>query len=247
MPSTDDYRVWVDSQGLHSYIVSLGESDLYIATTTDLSAKASVILRRQRALIEDYIRANPGFSSSLEPLPCPEDAPPIIRNMCLAAQAAGVGPMAAVAGAVADYIGRELGRFSTEVIVENGGDIYLHGKGNRTIAIYAGNSPLSGKVGVEIDLGGGAAGVCTSSGTVGHSLSFGKADAAVALASSATLADAAATALGNRVKNSGDIEAGLALAAAITGISGAVIIVGDHIGAWGAVKLIRLACPQESA
>jgi len=245
MPSRDEYRVWADRQGLHSYTVSQGESDLYIATETDLSTMADDVLRSQRAVIAGYIRTNPGFAVSLQPIACPDGAPPIIRDMCLAARASGVGPMAAVAGAVAEYVGRELGRFSNEVIVENGGDIYLQGKGSRTIAIYAGSSPLSGRVGIELDLRGRAAGVCTSSGTVGPSLSFGKADAAVALAASATLADAAATALGNIVKSSDDIETGLELAGKIAGVSGAVIIVGDRIGAWGDVKLARLACPGE--
>ncbi len=245
MPSPVIYRDWVDSRKLLSYTVTLGESDLYIATETDLSKEAARILRRERAVVESYIRAHPGFATSLEPLACPSDAPAIIREMSAAAQAAGVGPMAAIAGAVAEFVGRELGRFSNEVIVENGGDIYLQGKELRTVAIYAGDSPLSGRVGIEIDLKGGVAGVCTSSGTVGHSISFGKADAAVVVAASAALADAAATAIGNRVKNAGDIEAGLELARRIDGITASVIIAGGRIGAWGDVKLIRLSRRRE--
>ena len=117
-----------------------------------------------------------------------------MKQMIEAGQKAGVGPMAAVAGAIAECVGRELLAFSPEIIIENGGDIYLKCLKKRVVGIFAGKSPLTGKIGLEIDAKDTPLGVCTSSGTVSHSLSFGKADAAVAIAPSATLADAAATA-----------------------------------------------------
>ncbi len=119
--------------------------------------------------------------------------------MAAAAQTAGVGPMAAVAGAIAECVGRELLEFSPEVIVENGGDIFLKVSHRRTVGIFAGDSPLTGRIGIQIEARDTPLGVCTSSGTVGHSLSFGRADAVVVLAPAAALADAAATAIGNRV------------------------------------------------
>jgi len=157
--------------------------------------------------------------------------------MAEAAQTAGVGPMAAIAGAIAECVGRELLEFSPEVIVENGGDIFLKVLHRRTIGIYAGDSPLTGKIGLQIEAKDTPLGVCTSSGTVGHSLSFGRADAVAVLAPSAALADAAATAIGNRVNKPEDIDKALELARGIAGLKGVVIIIGESIGVQGNIKL----------
>ena len=132
--------------------------------------------------------------------------------MSESAEKVGVGPMASVAGAIAEFVGNELSAYSAEVIVENGGDIYLKSLEKRIIGVYAGESPLTGKLGLEIDGEDTPLGVCTSSGTVGHSLSFGKADAVIVLSKSATLADAAATAIGNLVAQPEDITRGVEFA-----------------------------------
>jgi ApbE superfamily uncharacterized protein (UPF0280 family) len=126
------------------------------------------------------------------------------------------------------------------VIVENGGDIFLYTTRPRVAAIYAGASPLSGKLGIRVSRLSQPLGLCTSSGTVGPSLSFGKADAAMVLAESAALADAAATALGNRVKAGPDIEPALEFLKGIRGILGAAAIVGEQLGAWGEVEFVRV-------
>jgi len=148
--------------------------------------------------------------------------------------------MAAVAGAIAEFVGNELLVYSPEIIIENGGDIYLKSLKKRIIGIYAGKSPLSGKIGLEIDDKNTPLGICTSSGTVGHSLSFGQADAVVVLAQSATLADAAATAIGNVIKQPDDINKGIELANNIKGLRGAVLIKNDTIGMWGEIKICQL-------
>ena len=126
------------------------------------------------------------------------------------------------------------------MIVENGGDIYLATSKERTIGIYAGNSPLSLKIGIVIGPEDSPLGVCTSSGTVGPSLSFGKADAVCILSKSAALADAAATAVGNVVKEKKDIELGLERGKEIEGVLGILIIVEEKMGVWGNIKLTRL-------
>jgi len=148
-----------------------------------------------------------------------------------------VGPMAAVAGAIAECVGRELLTFSPEIIVENGGDIFIKTVRKRTVGVYAGESPLTGKIGLEIEAGDTPLGICTSSGTVGHSMSLGRADAVVVLSASTALADAAATAIGNRVNQSTDIDAAIEFGRNIGGLKGIVIIVGKSVGAWGDVKL----------
>jgi ApbE superfamily uncharacterized protein (UPF0280 family) len=148
--------------------------------------------------------------------------------------------MAAVAGAMAESVSKDLFKFSKEVIVENGGDIYLATSKERRVAIYAGESPLSLKIGILIKPEETPLGICTSSGTVGHSLSFGKADAVCILSKSAALADAAATAVGNLVQEKRDIEKGLERGREIEGVLGAVIIVGEKIGIWGNITLTQL-------
>jgi ApbE superfamily uncharacterized protein (UPF0280 family) len=148
--------------------------------------------------------------------------------------------MAAVAGAIAESVSKDLLQFSKEVIIENGGDIYLSTSKERTIGIYAGDSPLSLKIGIVIDSEETPLGVCTSSGTLGHSLSFGKADAVSVLSKSAALADAVATAVGNIVKEKKDIELGLGRGREIEGALGILIIVGEKMGVWGDVRLTRL-------
>jgi ApbE superfamily uncharacterized protein (UPF0280 family) len=137
-------------------------------------------------------------------------------------------------------VGRDLLAYSEEVIVENGGDIFLKTRRPLTVGIYAGKSPLSLKLGLELDPGDRPMAVCTSSGTVGHSLSLGQADAVCVLSRSGALADASATAVGNRVKSSADIQTGVTFGKQIDGVNGLVIVVGDRIGLWGQVQLVPL-------
>ncbi len=149
--------------------------------------------------------------------------------------------MASVAGAISEFVGNELSAFSSEIIIENGGDIYLKSLEKRIVGIYAGKLPITGKIGLEINGQDTPLGICTSSGTVGHSLSYGKADAVVVLSKSATLADAAATAIGNLIVQPGDIPNGLEFANGIEGLKGVIIIKEDKVGLWGDVKICQMA------
>jgi ApbE superfamily uncharacterized protein (UPF0280 family) len=231
------YRHWIEGKDLFSFNVTEKETDLYIRANYNLQRKAQRIVLKYRQQLEQYIAKNPDFLKSLKPLPIPAKAPRIVLDMLEAGQKANVGPMAAVAGAIAEYVGRELLEFSPEVIVENGGDIFLKITHKRVVGIYAGDSPLTGKVGVEINPENTPLGICTSSGTVGHSLSFGKADAVVVTSSSATLADAAATAICNQVKKPDDVNKAIEFGCNIANIKGMIIIIGSNIGVWGDVKL----------
>jgi ApbE superfamily uncharacterized protein (UPF0280 family) len=231
------YRHWVKDTDLTSFKVAVKETDLHIRASSNLEQKALELVTKYREMLERYIEQHPSFLTSLEPIATENNAPPIITRMTEAAEKARVGPMAAVAGAIAESVGSELLALSPEVIVENGGDIYLKTQKKRLIGIFAGKSPLSGKVALEINGGETPLGICTSSGTVGHSLSFGKADAAIVLSPSATLADAAATAVGNLVIQPADIPLGIELAQSIEGVKGVVIIKDDKMGLWGEVKV----------
>ncbi len=231
------YRHWASSKDLVSFSVVVKETDLCLRASKNLKSKAIKLVLKYRSLLERYIERHPSFLTSLSPLPLSEDAPHIIRSMLEETGKVGVGPMASVAGAIAEFVGNELLAFSPEIIIENGGDIFLKSLQTRVIGIYAGESPLTGKIGLEIDGEDTPLGICTSSGTVGPSLSFGKADAVTVLSPSAILADAAATAIGNLILQPDDIPKGIEFAKGVEGISGVLIIKGDRIGVWGEVKI----------
>jgi ApbE superfamily uncharacterized protein (UPF0280 family) len=231
------YRHWIESKDLTAFTVTVKETDLYIRAASNLQRKAQRLVLKYRVQLERYIEKYPDFLTSLKPLALPAQAPRIVMEMIEAGRKAGVGPMAAVAGAVAEFVGRELLESSPEIIVENGGDIFMKVLRKKVVGIHAGDSPLTGKIGLEISPGDTPVGICTSSGTVGHSLSFGKADAVVTVAGSAALADAAATAVCNRVQNPDDINDAIELGKGIVGLKGLVIIIGKDIGVWGDIKL----------
>ncbi len=233
------YRKWAKADDLVNFEVTEKETDLSIYADLDLKKEARGAVSRLRRDLEAYIKIDPDFFSSLDPIELKESAPQIARAMAEAGKKAGVGPMAAVAGAFSEFVGRELLKSSKQVIIENGGDIFVQSLLPRTIGIYAGEeSPFTGRLAVRIDDAKNGLGVCTSSGTVSHSLSFGKTDATLIISASAALADAAATAVGNAVKSREDIEKGIDVARSIDGVMGVLITVGDKMGSWGAIKLI---------
>jgi ApbE superfamily uncharacterized protein (UPF0280 family) len=240
MSESRTYRHWVKGTDLVSFNVAVKETDLYIRAATNLRRRALRLVLKYRDMLERYIERHPSFLTSLQPIPISEDAPQIVESMLHAAQAVGVGPMAAVAGAIAECVGDELLPFSAEIIVENGGDIYLKSLKERVVGIYAGKSPLTGRIGLVVRGEDTPLGICTSSGTVGHSLSYGQADAVVVLAKSATLADAAATAIGNLIVNANDIQRGIEFAEGIDGLSGVLIIKDADAGLWGKIELCQM-------
>jgi len=234
------YRRWIKDDGLVSFNIAVKETDLHIRATRDLGDEALEAIIKYRRPLEEYIADHPLFRHSLKPCTVEEDAPNIIKDMARASEMMGVGPMAAVAGAIAEAVGRNLLVYSPEVIVENGGDIFISVSQVRLIGVYAGQSMFTGTIALEINPEQTPLGICTSSGTVGHSLSLGTADAVIVLSHSAALADAAATAIGNRVMASEDIDVVIEQVSAMPELIGAVIIKGDRMGMWGDVKLVSL-------
>ncbi len=233
----------VQNSGLTAFEVKMVETDLHILASSAAHDQALLAVAKVRTEIEGYIRQHPLFLSSLAPLPLDNGAPESVRAMLAAGLVAGVGPMAAVAGVIAETVGRVLLRQGhSEVIVENGGDLFLARTQPSVVAVQAGASRLSGRLGISLRPEQMPCGLCCSSGTVGHSLSFGRADAAAVLAASAAVADAAATRLGNEVKSqdSRSVSRAVELAKDIEGVTGAVVIAGDHLGAWGEIELVRL-------
>ena len=239
------YRSPLESGDLVSSFAKIKDTDLHILADRDVTLWAQDLALQYRLQVETYIAKNPLFASSLVPLSCDGHAPPLIREMFDACLRAGVGPMAAVAGTIAEYVGRALiEKGCLEVMVENGGDIFIWRKTDCRVAIFAGESPLSNKVGVRLKASSMPVAVCTSSGTVGHSLSFGQADSVTVIAQSAALADAAATRLGNEAGQSADgsskMKGVLEIGRQIDGVQGVVVICNELIGAVGGIELINI-------
>lgn len=235
------YRSLVANNTLQTFRVVVKETDLLVRANKPLQEKTKELVLKHRMPLERYIDDHPDFVHYLTPFPHDQFAPPIVRAMIRAGAKAGVGPMAAVAGAIAEFVGKDLSSYSKDVIIENGGDIFVTTTSPTVVAIFAGASPLSSKLGVRIDSDGRPVAVCTSSGTVGHSFSRGRADAAVVVSESAALADAAATAVGNAVSNKADIGSAILLGENIEGVLGVVVILEDQVGIWGEVNLTKLS------
>jgi len=241
MSGASEYRSAVRGTGLTGFSVSLQQTDLFIRAEQDLTGQALDLVRAGRDRIMSWADQHDNFLTALEPLPEDPLAPPPVREMLAAAGAARVGPMAAVAGALAEFVGHGLEPLSPRgVVVENGGDIFIRVAGEIIVGLFAGKSPLSMRLGLSFAPSQTPLGVCTSSGTIGHSLSLGRADAATVVADSTALADAAATALGNRVRKNRDIEPSLEWVINLKGVRGAVVVLDDKIGLSGDLNLVEI-------
>ncbi len=234
------YRKKVNTSDLVFFHMAVKETDLWVSADQNLEKETRDLIFDCRHQIEAYITAHPEFATTLTPQQEDPYAPPIVKGMIAATKGINVGPMASVAGAIAQYVANGLLQLTDQVIVENGGDIFLSTKRPATVSIFAGSSPVSEKIGLEISVRQMPLGVCSSSAKVGHSLSLGIADVCCLLSPSAALADGAATALGNRVKRKKDLETVAAWADRIEGIVGGVVIVDDRIAVWGDIELVDL-------
>ncbi len=209
------------------------ETELFIKANVDLEEEALNSLLKYRKHIEDYINHDPLFETALSSYSPNNDAPGIVKEMAAQASRVNVGPMASVAGAIAEYVGKDLVEFSEELIIENGGDVYMNSKRARDVCIFAGESVFSEEIKIKIESKQMPIGVCTSSGAVGHSMSLGSSDAVTVLSKSAVFADAAATAIANMVETEEDVESVLNFSKKIRDLSGVIIIKNNTLGAWG--------------
>ncbi|MEZ0343908.1 MAG: UPF0280 family protein [Caldimicrobium sp.] len=220
------------------------ETDLLVLAERDLTEETLKLVIEIRRPLEAYIMNNPLFLKSLVPLPEDPFAPPIVQKMLIAGKVAGVGPMASVAGAIAEEVGKALLEkgLTKEVVVENGGDIFLSLKKEARVSLFAGDSPFSGKIALLIPSSLQPCGVCTSSGKIGHSLSFGKADAITVVHKDTAVADALATAFGNMLKEGEDFKKVTARAEKIEGLLGVFAILKDRFYALSQKIRIEPVC-----
>ncbi|MGB9856791.1 MAG: UPF0280 family protein [Dictyoglomaceae bacterium] len=234
-----EYRKYMKADDLIGFPVKIRESDLFILAEKKLQKEAKEILEYYREQLEEYIRLDLLFYITLEPYKVLPSAPSIVKEMAYWAGRVGVGPMAGVAGAIAEFVGKDLLKYTSQVIIENGGDIFLSTKKERKVAIFAGKSPWSNKLGILIPQNS-TLGICTSSATVGPSLSFGNADAVVIVSESAILSDTLATAVGNMIQKPEDINLGIEFAKGFPEVHEVIIIMGKYLGIWGRYEIINL-------
>jgi len=188
----------------------------------------------QRHALEAYLRIHPEFQQTLTPIDLLPEAPEVAHRMARAAQGAGVGPMAAVAGAMAQCAAQAgLKAGASEVIVENGGDIYLQTVEPVVIGLAPGTAELTRQLAFSLQPSDTPISICSSSGCMGHSMSLGRCDLATVVATDAALADAAATQAANLVTDEKDVNPTLERIEAIPGIRGILIVKDDRIGLAG--------------
>ncbi len=230
-----------------SFRVGYRETDLWVAVDAggycrEMERFTMDRILFYRTILEKHISEFPEFRDSLAPVMAPAFVHSLVRDMSEAAQSAGTGPMSAVAGAMAEYISNDLiEKFGLhEVITENGGDIFMKLEAPATTSVYAGTSPLSGKIGLVIKPEETPLSVCCSSGTVGHSLSFGVADACMIACRSGAQADAYATAFCNEVKNKDMVNHVTQLALKKQDVISVVIIKDDVVGIGGQIEIKTL-------
>jgi ApbE superfamily uncharacterized protein (UPF0280 family) len=223
------------------------ETDLWIAVSSERYTPEAESFAHEKAIfyrdiLDNHINKHPDFLKSLVPLPEIFGEHKLVSEMYRATLISGTGPMSAVAGAVAECVCNDLiNKFGfEEVIVENGGDIFMKLSKPATISVYAGDSPLSDKIGLIIKPEETPLSVCCSSATVGHSLSFGTADACVIVCKSGALADAYATACCNAVKNAEMVQEVTDQYLRKPGVLSVVIIKGDKAGIGGSIEVTVL-------
>jgi len=226
--------------------IKIGETDLVLKTDLTEHELPNFILN-QRFVLKTYIRENPDFLTSYEPVLVDKNDEPslIVSLMSRAGRKAEVGPMAAVAGTISQLcMGFMVESGAKYVIIDNGGDVALKTDQDVVVGLYAGESSLSGEVGFRIKFGKTPLGICTSSGTVGHSISFGRADSITVFADEASTADALATSIANHARGKMDHDAvqnSLERAEDFRkSMRGVLVVVGESAGTLGRIpKLVQ--------
>jgi len=245
-----DYRnnLFKNTPNSFVFLEKIEKSDLFISVAKKekislkdkqiIPQKTHYYLKNLLQEIHEFIKINPNFKTSLVPIQLKKNMPELIKKMSLLSKPVQVGPMAGIAGAIAESIGEYLNQYFSDVIIENGGDIYSNCTSEKIIKIFSGKSFFSNKIALKIPPQ--KTGISTSSATIGPSLSFGKTDSATVVSPSPILADLAATALGNKVQQEKDIENALEWLLSLDGISGGIITIGDKIGIKGDIQIITL-------
>lgn len=222
------------------------DAHFHIVSEAVQAVEESIVTERFN--LESFIEKNREFQTSLVPVPIVISSlqPLSVRRMLSASGKTGLGPMAAVAGTMAQLAAEasaEAG--SSETVIENGGDIYLDCREELVVGFYGGGNSRFSNLAMKISPASMPLAVCTSSGRMGHSLSFGDCDLVTVFSKDAALADSGATLGCNSVRSNEDIEPVLNKLMEIEGILGAIIIRDEQFGAVGEIpELIKTLDPD---
>ena len=226
---------------LYSLHLVYKQTDLELKTEGMLDRRqVEMYLKKIYQELEAYIAGDHHFLSAIQPHPVPKSAPAIVRDMSHDTRRAGVGPMAAVAGAIADHIGKRLAGQHRIIFCNNGGDIYYKSPEKQWIILKAPGSPFDETIKIEVPPAMQGKGLCTSSGIFGHSVNMGRAYSVSILADSACLADAWATSISNQIHGHLDLERVLEYCKKESDIKGVAILVDHYLGIWGDIRLSRV-------
>jgi len=243
------YRDFVKSK--FSLEVSYKESDLFISSDKELDKEFVYnVLRRYYIEIEDYIRKNPVFLTSLSFLSFDENAPQIVKDMLVVSKETNIGPFSSVAGAIAKYVGRDLLNYTDELIIENGGDIFLKINEDKKVGVYLGErfsyQLKDNFLILKIKKRDQPFGIASSSAYIGESLNFGKADLLTVIAKDSIIADGFATALSNLIKEKKDIEKVVSIAKKNSNIYALIIAFESKIYLWGEIEIAPNFCDNKN-
>lgn len=232
------YRNKIKSREKYNWQITFRFSDLLVSCNKNVSSKIVQLVKEIYGLLDSVIREEPSFQKSLSPVKIKENHPPVIKKMCLKSALFNVGPMAAVAGAVCDYIASGLNNCCERLIIENGGDIYIRSTRDVDVGVYLKNKNFKDTINIKIKAKSTPCGLCSSSGAFGHSLSLGKSDLVTVLSHSTISADAAATSIANRIGDASDIGKIIEKYKEIKDINGILIVKDNKLGIWGNIELI---------
>jgi len=234
------YRNRIKHREKYNWHIVYKYSDLLVSCDRDVTIRLEKAVREIYNILESLIKDEPSFQKSLSPVRIKRNYPPIVKKMCRKASLFNVGPMATVAGAMCDYIASELNEHCSNLIIENGGDVFIKSKRNIDVGVYIKNENFTDKIYLNVKAKDTPCGICSSSGMFGHSLSIGKSDLVVVLSNSTISADGAATSIANRINNPGDIAAAIDYYKKIKDIKGILVIKDDKLGICGNIELIDI-------
>lgn len=228
------------SKGWHTYEVSIKETDIFVESIDPLDkTKIYQSVEKYRKELEDYIEVNPEFQHRLSSFSLKSPSSSMIKEMVEKTSLLDVGPMASVAGAIAEYVGKGLSYFSSQLIVENGGDIFIKKRGSVLLGMYAGENSFINDYAISLENNSSYLGVCSSSSFLGHSLSLGNLDLACVVSNSVIFADALATKLANMVNDDEDIEKALEFSKKFDYTQAVLLVRKEKVGIWGQIKLVK--------
>jgi uncharacterized protein len=217
-----NYRNRISFAQAVSFEVEVRETKLYIQAENDLSARAKDSVFRYRYQIEEYLRQHPAFRETTSPIQIFAVAPEIVRYTDLSSRVTGVAPMTCISGAIADFVGRDLGSESNNVIVCSGGDAYVRCSFPLEIYLYAEGSPLHEKLVVTLPAFKRPVGISTY--VPGRGI-----HAVTVISRSACWASAFARDLGERLLKGDRLGAVLDRAESYTDVGGIVLIAGSRV------------------